>query len=745
MDVNRTHQGKAGSVFDRLEKWFVAGILALFLILAATYSIITPIFEGFDENWHFAFVQYVATGKGLPRQPADQFPHLAKQEASQPPLYYAIAAVLTFWIPNNDGKIFDQYNPQFQPIPWDYRDNKNIIVHTSSEDFPWQGTALAVHLARFLSVALGAATVYCTYLTARLLFPFRPALAVGAMLVNALTPSFIFTSALVNNDSLVVFLASAAIFIITSEAMHLMNSPSDDLSLLWPRRAVAITLLSVILGLASLTKLSGLALYVLAVIVFSVIAWRTKLYRTVFVRLALLALGFLVISSWWYVRNWNLYSDPTGLNMMLDVMGRREPGFGIADLFPELEGIRRSYWALFGQTNIVVSDWIYYAFDFLSLVACVGWLRLIYRAWHARRWKEPLLLAPAVVWVAIIAISLTRWTLLTAGSQGRLLYPAIGSISILLMRGWSELVPRRISVVAAASLVGFAIYVPFFVITPAYAQPEQIPRDQIDRFVSRPLSQSVRFGEVELLGYQVAQEAKAGEVFWVDACWFGADKIAENDTVFVQLLEENDLIAGQKDTLHGLGTYPTSQWKPGTVFCDRYPLRVRDTAPPAIRTEISIGMTHADGERLPASVGGKEIGDNFRISGPSIKSSTIDYTWGGKLALDDYKLDRTALLPGESFSLRLTWRMLTQTNHQDVATVQVMDSMGKIVGQNDNPVKEGLDVRSIPISPYAEPGVYEIKLGVYQPAPIENLPLYHDGRRAQGSDLVSLWWMRVVP
>lgn len=709
------------------ESKIVAIVLALFIALATTYSIITPIFEGFDENWHFAFVQYIAGGKGLPRQPAEQFPHLVKQEASQPPLYYALAAALTFWVPGNDTKIYERYNPQFQPVPWDYRDNKNIIVHTDAENFPWQGTALAVHLARFLSVALGAGTVYCTYLLARLLFPDQLVLAIGAMLANALTPSFIFTSALVNNDILIVFLSSVALVFL----VRLYQSGSGSHTR--PVLAWEPIWLGIILGLAALTKLSGLGLWLFAGIILLINTRHTKNYKLL-VTTYVIAIS---ISGWWYLRNWQLYGDLTGINMMLDIMGRREPGFGLADLIPELEGIRRSYWALFGQTNIVVGDWLYYAFDFLSLVARVGWVVLIYRAWRARRWNEIILLAFLALWFAIIALGLTRWALLTAGSQGRLLYPAIGAASILLARGWIEVVPHRISTIVAMALVSIAVYIPFFVIAPTYAQPEQLRHDQISNLVSN--STNVKFGSVELLGYRVGNEARAGDVLWVDACWSSAEKIAEDHLVFVQLLEGNDLIAAQKDSYHGAGTFPTSQWKPGTTFCDRYPLRVLDTAPAANKSQIAIGLYRRNGERLQMTNGS----DNFRIAGPSIAPTRFDYNWNKQIVLDDYQLDRTTLRAGEDFKITLTWRALSLLRQDYIATVQVMDAAGKMVGQNDSAVKQGADERVIPVSPYAEPGVYVIKLGIYEPVTIYNLPLYHSGRRAQGSDLLSLWWMRV--
>jgi hypothetical protein len=64
-------------------------LLIVFVALGVAYSVITPIFEASDEVWHYPVVQYMATGHGLPMQtPVDNWP--SKQQASQPPLYYAL-------------------------------------------------------------------------------------------------------------------------------------------------------------------------------------------------------------------------------------------------------------------------------------------------------------------------------------------------------------------------------------------------------------------------------------------------------------------------------------------------------------------------------------------------------------------------------------------------------------------------------------------------------------------------------
>ncbi|MCI0476468.1 MAG: hypothetical protein L0Y55_09495, partial [Anaerolineales bacterium] len=141
-------------------------ILALFVALGIVYSTTTPLFEAPDEQWHFAFVQHVGTGRGLPVQ-SEPLTHLARQEGSQPPLYYLLAAGATFWIDTSDFPGIVWENPHYgYNVPGIVNDNKNLFIHTSLENFPYRGAALAIHLARLLSVLLGALAVLFTYLLA---------------------------------------------------------------------------------------------------------------------------------------------------------------------------------------------------------------------------------------------------------------------------------------------------------------------------------------------------------------------------------------------------------------------------------------------------------------------------------------------------------------------------------------------------------------------------------------------------
>ena len=134
-------------------------LVLAFTALASAYSIVTPIFEASDEIWHYPVVQYLAAGRGLPVQTPPDRPGLWKQEASQAPLYYMVAALLTSWVDTSDLSATLRPNPHAAIGTVSPDGNINMAAHDPArEAWPWRGAVLAVHLARLLSVACSAAS-----------------------------------------------------------------------------------------------------------------------------------------------------------------------------------------------------------------------------------------------------------------------------------------------------------------------------------------------------------------------------------------------------------------------------------------------------------------------------------------------------------------------------------------------------------------------------------------------------------
>ena len=234
----------------------LAGLLLAFVLLATWYSLIIPLGEAPDEVPHFTYVRYLAQHGRLPTTTEEH-------EAFQPPLYYALGAALTFWIEDEpDAPFAVRTNAYFDPL--DPRAPKNLLLHTGGEAWPYRGWALAWHLVRLLSIALGAVTVWAVYQLGRVLFPDRPAIRLTMAALTAFTPQFLFLSAVVNNDNAATAL-SALILWQVAALLH-----DTGRTQLWKR----CLLLGVLLGLGVLSKASLIAL--VPVVALAVLAASSK-------------------------------------------------------------------------------------------------------------------------------------------------------------------------------------------------------------------------------------------------------------------------------------------------------------------------------------------------------------------------------------------------------------------------------------------------------------------------------------
>ena len=110
---------------------------------------------------------------------------------------------------------------------------------------------LGIHLARLFSLLLATGTLLCTYRIALDIFPHTPIMPLAALAFNAFIPMFIFISASVNNDNLVILLSSVTLLML----VRIIQRGAS-------RRF--LVLLGVVIGLACLTKLSALGLVPMA-------------------------------------------------------------------------------------------------------------------------------------------------------------------------------------------------------------------------------------------------------------------------------------------------------------------------------------------------------------------------------------------------------------------------------------------------------------------------------------------------
>ncbi len=563
--------------------WLLA-ILLGYLLLAIAFSMVVPIYEAPDELQHVFYVKHLADGNGLPVLDVDSgrpwheegFPprpytDVWSQEGGQPPLYYAIGALFTSGIDTSGAEAEIHLNPHANIGEPRVPGNKNRTVHPPSENWPWRGMPAAVHILRFYSILLGLGTVYFTYRLTRLVVPHRTALALAVTAFVAFLPQFSFISAAVSNDNLIILLATLTLFLLVRFfGNDLETTPS------WQQTVG----LGVVLGLALLAKMSSLNLVALTAGVFILHALFTRQWRITISRLFVTLLVAAVIGGWWYVRNWLLYGDFTALGPFLAIVDKRSSPLSFGNFSKEMEGLRISLLALFGWFNIPVSAWIYKVWDLFLLAAGVGlllglWRRLRRNPDRRQFFRQRLSMLVLLAWLLLFTISLIRWTAMTPGTQGRLLFPAIAPLALFLMLGWSEWLPGRRFWLALppASLLLLAIASLVFFIRPAYQPPPLITPDDIP--LQHRLEPVVTDDRILLLGGAVTPETiHRGELFDLTVYWQALEQVPYNASMFVHLLGRDYEQVGQFDTYPGWGNYATSLWQPGSVILDDYQIPI---------------------------------------------------------------------------------------------------------------------------------------------------------------------------
>lgn len=724
----------------------VAIVIAMFLGLALLYSIVTPIFEAGDEIWHYPYVQHLQTDHRLIVQ-EPRIRTLWAQEGGQPPLYYALSALMTFWIDTSDLPDRLWRNPHAAiGIPLLYG-NKNMIVHTSAENFPWHNTALAVHLIRFLSILFSVGTIMFTYSLALELKNDQRLAAFAAGLV-ALNPMFIFISASVNNDSLAASLAAFSLWWMVRMAKSAKRE--------WTSYGV----LGLVLGLGAITKVSdlglivvagGVLLYLLRKDVLENAKDRPIVHQPALAGICLSAVLVVLIGSWWYIRNYMLYADPFAFNVWIDIAGGRPDSVTFESLLGEFQGMRISFWGNFGGVNIIAPEWVYVFLDGVTIVAGLGLLIGL-----ARR-ALPIYLALPAFWLTLIFIALVRWTSLTFASQGRLLFPAICAIGVLLAFGLHELrarvgdvdpdVRRSSSLlfgsywpflIPTCFLFGFAALAPFYLIAPNYAIP---PRLAADSGVPNP-THIVFEEQVELVGYSLPQKTLIDHELPITIYWRGLKTLGEDFSVYIHLLDLRGNPIGQWDAYPGNGLYPTRFWRPGEILMDNYRVPVSADVPTPSVGRIEVGLYRLS--EMKNLVGRDPKGQvvtpsiaRFKIPGRAEVriENPINEIFGERIALVGFSAD-DHIAPGSTWNIQLDWRALALIDADYTIFVHLIDANGKTFVQKDEQPQSGAyptsfwdvgetiaDAHAIEIPRDAALGEYRIRVGLYRPSDGSRLSL----------------------
>lgn len=679
-------------------------ILLFYLVFGLIYALATPVFEANEELWHFGYVEHLRETGRLPTQSLYQRHTIYRHHGSQPPLYYALMAIVTAPISIDDSEEYRRLNPHvniYQPGSFG---NKNLIVHDNSLSLV-HGAGLAVLVMRALGIALGAGTIIFIYKIGELIAPQRQTVAFVAGAITGLNPMFIFVTASVNNDALAMLLNGALIWL-------LLRTMRDGFSLR------AILALATLFALSSLTKLTGLVLLPVLLGVAFFVQRKTRDRRGLLILLYALVLGWLLIAGWWYFRNFQLYGEPFGIITMAELAGPRDLTFNLADLFAEYQQFRMSFWGLFGALNIQVASIFYLLLDLmavLSLIGCVflGLQLLAIRDFAYARYELAHLLTLASA-LLLLWLGVMYWSTLTRVAEGRMLFPLIAVVSPLLAVGFVEIVwwivfslrPPNLEFVRAGDAVPkellhstmlwqlkflavVAVFVPFTVIASQYntPQPVEAPPER-----ARPLY--AEFGDVALIAYErVDRRYSAEDAVRITLYWQVLRQSAGDNSIHLTLVDDRGQEIGRYVTYPGAGSLRTSRWQAGLIYPDEYMINISRAAygryPFDLRVEWKGGARSA---AIPAAnADGEEIGpvllDIGAVVTPSSQQTATGYS---EIPVDAQPLfDEVIRL--ESFKpilkhneISLSWKAESTPEDNYSVFAHLLDADGNILSQDDN-------------------------------------------------------------
>jgi 4-amino-4-deoxy-L-arabinose transferase-like glycosyltransferase len=594
-----------GDVSRRTALIILGCILVARLLLGLAYSVLNPLGEAPDEADHYAYAAYIGTEGRLPEG-------TGMTQSKHPPLYHILAAGLARASGSEMDSAFLRSNPDVGVDP--DAAAPNFFVHTRLEAWPWLDGALSMHLGRLVSVIAGVVLTAATYALGRAIWPSWYAGPLAAAAFAAFLPESLFIGGAMSNDITAAMWSALALWLG-----------------LRARGIVAALLAGVAMGLAFLTKASTVGLWpVVCVAMLTNRRWimddgrsnvgetgRGSLGKSA-VRAALAGVVASLIAIPWLWRNWRLYGDPLGWPLVLATIDRRQGPLSAADLLALVRGWFVSFWGKTGGAGqLALPSPLYILWVMLILAAVVGWLI----GWR-RKDQGPARQVTPAGWVVLLGapsmtvLSILSYSRVALGTdQGRLLFPALAPIAILLVLGIAGLLnPRAYRWLPFGFGAGMAVIAVLALVTGIvlpFAPPPAPPPAEVAAATS--LNESFG-GQVELLAYRWGEASEGESVVPLTLYWRASRAVGEDLRATMRLSDAAGNLAWEWKRSPAAGRFSTDHWGVNRIVRDTY-LVPEDALSRAAGIELGL-RPFPEGEwLLPATR--LSAGPLFRIEKPN--------------------------------------------------------------------------------------------------------------------------------
>ena len=369
-------------------------IWCIFLARAVFYSAFLPIWEGYDEPIHFAFVQYLEMTHRLPL-PSTPVSREVQSSMHLLPLPWTLGLhpypqpILThdeFW--KLDIQKRDHLGQEFRRIPkeWARDPATELITNYEAQQPPLYYAVLALPLRltadltlpsrvlvlRLLSVVIASFLVPVGYFASRKILRNERA-ALGIVALATVMPELMINISRVANESLAITLFTLLVYL----TMKVVECPEHFRYL---------PIVGVVLGLGLLTKAYFLTALPALFVIMVACCWRWPNHWKRLTLLSGLGMGAAVaVGGVWYWRahrmmgSWSgLYSDAAigGVSKWTLLRQIFHVNWKSAVISVLLSHVWYGAWSFLRVSNIV-----YLAFGAVILLAAAGTLKLLVKLW----------------------------------------------------------------------------------------------------------------------------------------------------------------------------------------------------------------------------------------------------------------------------------------------------------------------------------------------------------------------------
>jgi hypothetical protein len=586
--------------------------IAVYLLLALTFSQVMPFSRAFDEGYHLDYITFIKEKGHLPKTYADR---AEITRADFPPLYHLLVSLTSVGVTVGDQPDFKYFWDSYRYQAVDHQVENIWSLPTLDFARPYFGRFLVWQIGRWTSIFLSLATLVVVFFTLRdtplKQYPWGP-LAGAALL--AFIPRYLILGSTLNDDNLLGLLAALYFWML----VKIINNP---------RRWWPFLFLGVLLGLSLTVKYTLVVVPLEILVVCAVIANKYR-FGWVWVggRLLVVAGLALLFSSWWF--GWNIWflntvaddgllvglsrsvlagGNDTTLQRLVALLSAGQVGLtelpadtNVGSFGEWVNGTYRSFWGVGGLAGEPLAPYVYWAVA--GLLVAAGWG--LWGLWRREPSSHGWLLFFAFHITIFVILPLVRFWLtrrLSVSAQGRhILIPAATALVALLVWGLATAVPRRWQKPLFAMIIALFIgWTGLHLLgTSANAGPLLPVRTMSEAAERLPQSANVQFGdEIELVSYELDPQPEDGKLN-ITLAWRSTGYVNENYLVRVLLLDDAGDPVSQWIGYHGDGRLPTLAWDPGDSVFDRLALPLPNLA--AGHYSLLVQLIGQNGQPVPA-------------------------------------------------------------------------------------------------------------------------------------------------